>query len=131
MKVHPTDSCRNVAWLLVIALCITMLSGCGGSIDSRLVGKWQARASLVSDLEVDFRADGTATVTSSEGGPAKTHPCRWYAVSSSGNSLTINLKPDSKSSYEPRQIIFRGDDVMDLYGANGRDYRRYHRAAAK
>jgi len=116
---------RSRPFVLLSLFTILLLSGCGGgATDDRLVGDWVKRSSMVSDTQVTFSADGSATVTVSDD-KSSNYKATWEVLSKKGDTLNIRIKP-KKGEVRERSIEFKGKDTFEMF-ADGKLMGRYQR----
>jgi hypothetical protein len=118
--------CSREFWLLLLALCVMglpLLAGCGpgagGPTDARLCGKWEGRKGWATTIKVEFKSNGSTTMTSSDssGSNTKTLHASWGVVKSGSKAIKIYLNSSSKK--EERIVKFIDNDHIEMKSPDG------------
>ena len=115
----------KIANALAISATLLVLTGCGGSTDPRMVGRWESRRGFANSLEVEFRGNGKLAVKSIESSGSKSHSGRWQVEGGSGDELTIRMK--TGGSYQVRKVKFLNEDFFVMTASGGRTLGRFKR----
>jgi hypothetical protein len=107
------------SWLAVVTMLFcAIFSGCGASapvaIDSRLLGKWEARRGFSGELKVEFLQSGVAKVIDTGAKPAKEYQVKWYLFEGGKESIKIHMQPGGKDAFELRTIKFLDANSMEM-----------------
>ena len=121
-KCNFSDKSRSLL-LGLLAFGFLLLAGCdagggGGSTDARLCGKWEGRKGWATVINVEFKSNGSTTMsTKGESGPAKTMNASWGVVKSGTKAIKIFLVNSSKR--EERTVKFIDANHIEMKSPGG------------
>ena len=119
-----------VATILLAAACFT---GCGGSPSAKLVGKWKMSGLSGADdnplaglfklmnLSIEFKADGSCTMSIEGLGQTQSQIGTWKFVKSDGNDLVISMKLPPATQEGEVRIAFQDNDHCSFIPPAGLD----------
>lgn len=126
---------------VLVCAAVVCLAGCGGSIEKKLIGKWEmdmeevkeaaqaeagdnpmaAMAMAMLDnakVTIEFKEDNVATFGTSMGGFDRTVDGKWEVVKSSGNTATIKIETTNpqtdETSVEEGTLTFVDNDTIEM-----------------
>jgi hypothetical protein len=122
--------------LVVLAACT--LAGCNPA--AKLIGKWEAdfskvalpaeatgnplaamAASMMSSvkLQMEFKGDGTCTVTGSFFGQSNTTTAKWRYLKSEGQTLVLMVKGQNQEKEQELRVNFIDNDTLEMVPPEG------------
>jgi len=113
---------------IALSLSCMLITGCGGSTDSRLVGVWENRQGFTKSIRIKFADDGSMIVaTKTDGRSSEPMHGSWHVATTDSKRITINISLKGKT--RQRWVTFLGEDLIEMSEGGDSGVRRFSRVA--